>query len=69
VLSILYAALMLGAALWGSIYILGAATIQETCRRAPYYDAFGVFKTIFRELEWKSSIFSWRRVLKTPNAS
>jgi hypothetical protein len=33
------------------------------------YDAFGVFGAIFRELEWKTPIFSWRAVPKTPNAS
>ena len=34
-----------------------------------YYDAFGVFGAIFRELEWKTPIFSWRADPKTPNAS
>jgi hypothetical protein len=33
------------------------------------YDAFGVFGTIFRELEWKTRIISWRAVPKTPNVS
>jgi hypothetical protein len=35
----------------------------------PLHDAFGVFGTIFRELEWKTPIFFWRAVAKTPNAS
>jgi hypothetical protein len=33
------------------------------------YDAFGVFATVYRELEWKIPIFSWRVVPKTPNTS
>ena len=33
------------------------------------YDASGVFGAIFRELEWKTQIFPWRAVPKTPNAS
>jgi hypothetical protein len=33
------------------------------------YDAFGVFGTVLRELEWKTPIFSWRVVPRTPNAS
>jgi hypothetical protein len=38
--------------------------------RRPSYDAFGVFGANFRELEWKrQSLFSWREVRKTPNAS
>jgi hypothetical protein len=28
----------------------------------------GVFETIFRELEWKTPIFSWRAVPKFPKA-
>jgi hypothetical protein len=31
------------------------------------YDAFGIFGAIFRELEWKTPIFSWRAFPKTPN--
>jgi hypothetical protein len=33
------------------------------------HDAFGVFWTSFRELEWKTPIFYGREVQKTPNAS
>jgi hypothetical protein len=33
------------------------------------YEAFGVFGTIFRELEWKTPIFYWRAIPETPNAS
>jgi hypothetical protein len=33
------------------------------------YDAFGVFGAVLRELEWKTPIFSWIAVPKTPNAS
>jgi hypothetical protein len=35
----------------------------------PPCDAFGVFGTIFRELEWKTPVFYSRAVPKTPNAS
>ena len=38
-------------------------------RAARGYDAFGVFGTIFRELERKKPPFYWRPVPKTPNAS
>jgi hypothetical protein len=37
-------------------------------RTALVYDAFGIFGTVFRELAWKTPIFSWRAVPKTPNA-
>jgi hypothetical protein len=33
------------------------------------YDAFGVFGTILRELEWKAPIFFQRALPRTPNAS
>ena len=32
-------------------------------------DVFGVFGAIFKELEWKTPIVSWRAVPKTPNAA
>ena len=40
-------------------------------RRGPCgaHDVFGVFRTIFRELDWQMPIFYWRAVPKTPNAS
>ena len=33
------------------------------------YDAFGVFGTIFRELEWKTPSFPGERSQKTPKSS
>jgi hypothetical protein len=42
---------------------------QGLGRTAALYDAFGVLGTIFRELEWKTPIFSWRVDPKTPNTS
>jgi hypothetical protein len=33
------------------------------------YDAVAVFSTIFRELEWKTSIYFWRAVPKIPNTA
>ena len=33
------------------------------------YDAFGVFGAVFRELVWKTPIFSCTAVPATPNAS
>jgi hypothetical protein len=36
---------------------------------AHQYDAFGVFGTIFTEFDWKTPVFSWSAVPKTPNAS
>ena len=39
------------------------------CSALSTYDAFGVFGTIFRALEWKTPIFCWRVVPKSPNAS
>jgi hypothetical protein len=43
-----------------------AAQLATERRVAAGCDSFGVFVTIFRELEWKTPIFSWRVVPETP---
>jgi hypothetical protein len=44
--------------------------LQENDLAAHGYDAFGVFGTIFKELEWKTPILtSWRAVPTIASAS
>jgi hypothetical protein len=48
---------------------LAATSALRPAAKRPGYDAFGDIGTAFRELEWKTPIFSGRVARRTPSAS